>query len=109
MDVACILCFFSFSFNGELYQCAVVHWFDQVGDRPDEATGMWTIRPSSTPHRQHNIAVIHIDSIYQAAHLIPIYGTSPVPLVVPPNRSYDIFHTFYVNKFADHHVFEIAF
>ncbi|KAI6036014.1 hypothetical protein BKA83DRAFT_118079, partial [Pisolithus microcarpus] len=45
LDVTCMLCFFSFKYQGMLYPCAIVHWFNCVGDSPDMATGMWIICP----------------------------------------------------------------
>ncbi|KAI6153203.1 hypothetical protein BKA82DRAFT_4442246, partial [Pisolithus tinctorius] len=84
-----------------------------VGDNPDEDMGMWIVCPSylvpCTCNIQ-NLAVIHVDMIYCAAHLIPIYSTHNInSRDVRPHCSYDMFHSFYVNKFADHHTFEIAF
>jgi len=110
LDIARVLCFFSFKYLGTDYPCAVVHWFDRVGDGPDEATGMWIVRPGYRARNIRNIAVIHIDTIYRAAHLIPIYVTHNVDSQdIGPHNSYDVFHSFYVNKYADHHAFEIAF
>ncbi|KAI6155605.1 hypothetical protein BKA82DRAFT_4326734 [Pisolithus tinctorius] len=74
LDVARVLCFFSFKYLQTVYPCAIVHWFNRV------------------------------------AHLIPIYSTHNInSRDVRPHCSYDMFHSFYVNKFADHHTFEIAF
>ena len=112
MDIARVLCFFSFSFQGQLYPCAVVRWFDHVGDAPDDNTGMWVVKPSVTAARQPKIAVIHTDAIFRAAHLIPVFAkAAPIPPTqeISPNQSYDRFHLFYVNKFADHHSFATAF
>ncbi|KIN93763.1 hypothetical protein M404DRAFT_170289 [Pisolithus tinctorius Marx 270] len=113
LDVARVLCFFSFKYLQTVYPCAIVHWFDRVGDNPDEDTGMWIVCPSYLAPRTHNIrnlAAIHVDTIYRAAHLIPIYSTHNInSRDVRPHCSYDMFHSFYVNKFADHHTFEIAF
>ena len=58
IDVACVLCFLLFLFQGELYPYAIVQWFDHVDDRPDKATWMWIVQSSSTPHQQSNIAVL---------------------------------------------------
>ncbi|KIK20998.1 hypothetical protein PISMIDRAFT_12622 [Pisolithus microcarpus 441] len=109
MDVARILCFFSFKAGGIFYPCAIVRWFDRLGEAPDELTGMWMVRPSFTSNHQCNLAVIHVDTIFRAAHLIPIYGRDFVPREISPCHSYDAFYGFYVNKFADHHAFEIAY
>jgi len=110
LDVAHVLCFFSFDYLGTRYPCAVVHWFDRVGDSPDESTGMWIVHPGHQTRNVRNIAVVHIDTIYRAAHLIPVYSTHNIDSRdFRPHRSYDMFQSFYVNKFADHHTFEIAF
>ena len=45
LEVVRVLTFFSFYFRGTYYPCAVVHWFNRVGDEPDEDTGMWLVRP----------------------------------------------------------------
>ncbi|KIK78811.1 hypothetical protein PAXRUDRAFT_162976 [Paxillus rubicundulus Ve08.2h10] len=71
MEVVRVLTFFSFVFQGELYPCAVVHWFDCISDEPDKDTGMWVVRPQC----QANISIIHTNTIYRAAHLIPVYST----------------------------------
>jgi hypothetical protein len=103
--------FFSFSFQGQVYPCAVICWFDRVDNEPDDATGMWVVWPGVTATRQPKMAVIHVDSIFQAAHLIPVYGAAPsLPSHgIRPNDSYDHFCLFYINKFADHHAFAMAF
>ncbi|KAF8546399.1 hypothetical protein OG21DRAFT_1479682 [Imleria badia] len=103
--------FFSFSFQGSLYPCVVIHWFDHVGDSPDKATGMWHVKPSVTAARQPVFVVIHVESIFRAAHLIPVYSAAaPLPSQgICPNNSYAQFCVFYVNKYADHHAFAMAF
>ena len=111
MDVTRALSFFSFSFLDQLYPCAVVHWFDHVSDVPDEAIGMWVVKPSVTAARQPKIAVIHVESIFRSVHLIPVY-TVAAPFLsqgIRPNDSYNQFCLFYVNKYADHHAFATAF
>ncbi|KIO08910.1 hypothetical protein M404DRAFT_22722 [Pisolithus tinctorius Marx 270] len=110
LDIAHILCFFLFKYQGTLYLCAVVRWFDHMGDGPDVATGMWIVCPSYNACNIPHIAIIHIDTIYRAAHLIPIYAAHNINTRdIKPHDSYDTFNSFYVNKFADHHAFEIAF
>ncbi|KAG2059112.1 hypothetical protein BDR06DRAFT_874747, partial [Suillus hirtellus] len=52
--------------------------------------------------------IIHIDSIYRATHLIPIYGIHAILQDLKHYDLYDALQAFYVNRFADHHVFEIA-
>ncbi|KAI6024354.1 hypothetical protein EDC04DRAFT_2869494 [Pisolithus marmoratus] len=87
------------------YPCAIIHWFDHVGDVPDADTGMWIVCVCNPK----NIAIIHIDTIYHTAQLIPIYAAHHInPGSVKPHESYDKYQHFYVNKFADHHAFKIA-
>lgn len=111
MDVARVLCLFSFSFQGSLFPCAVIRWFDRIGETPNTDTGMWVVKPSVTVARQPKFAVIHIDSIFRAAHLIPVFAEAPrLPSQgIHPHHSYNHFRLFYVNKFADHHAFATAF
>ncbi|KAG2158743.1 uncharacterized protein EDB93DRAFT_1237966 [Suillus bovinus] len=100
-NIARVLCFFSFKYKFILYECAIIHWFDVIGDAPDEDTGMWVVQPS--------FDVIHIDTIYRAAHLLPLYGVNFIPCAINFSNSLDKFRAFYVNKFTNHHAFEIAF
>ncbi|KAI6155779.1 hypothetical protein BKA82DRAFT_4326792 [Pisolithus tinctorius] len=110
LDIARVLCFFSFKYQGTLYPCAVIRWFDCMGDGPDVATGMWIVHPSYNACNVPHIAIIHIDAIYRAALLIPVYAAHNINTRdIKPHDSYDTFNSFYVNKFADHHAFEIAF
>ncbi|KIJ57469.1 hypothetical protein HYDPIDRAFT_104214 [Hydnomerulius pinastri MD-312] len=45
-DIARVLAFFfSFTYRGVLYLCVVIQWFDKIGDRTDDDTGMWMVRP----------------------------------------------------------------
>ncbi|KAG1726712.1 uncharacterized protein EDB91DRAFT_1239616 [Suillus paluster] len=108
LEVARIKSFFSFKHDWELYPCTLVHWFDKVGDCTDEDTGMWIVCPSVHDDDSPNLTVIHIDTVYRAAHLIPVYGSDFIPNSLKYYHSYDAFRLFYVNKYADHHAFEIA-
>ncbi|KAG2155337.1 uncharacterized protein EDB93DRAFT_1130242 [Suillus bovinus] len=94
---------------GEVYPCVVVHWFDKIGNAADEDMGMWVVCPGEGANNIAEYTIIHIDTVYCAAHLIPVYGTEFLPPELKFYHSYDAFHTYYMNKYADHHVFEIAF
>ncbi|KAG2040104.1 hypothetical protein BDR03DRAFT_1034319 [Suillus americanus] len=100
MDVAQVLTFFSFRLR-------VVRWFNQVGNAPDDETGLWMVEPSSINGHVH-FAVIHVESIFWSAHLIPVYGIEPLPTDIKSHHVLDIFTLFYVNRYADHHAFEIV-
>ncbi|KAN0073636.1 hypothetical protein V8E55_012177 [Tylopilus felleus] len=108
IDVVHILTFFSFKTEeGDCYPCAIVRWFVLL-DEPDEDIGMWIVHPGYNTHRQLDISVIHIDAIYCVAHLIPVYRTQEIPPEIGPHHSYDVFHSYYVHRYADHHAFEIT-
>jgi len=109
LDVTRVLCFFSLTIRGTTFPCAVIHWFDTVGDSADEDTGLWVVHPGFTANRSPNISIIHVDSIYHAAHLIPVYGTCFISHDLKFHHSYNFFRFYYVNKYADHHAFKIAF
>ena len=109
MEIARALCFFSFVYtNGTTYTCALVRWFDHIADHPDELTGMWMVSPSVLDNGSQNLAVIPLDSIVCSAHLLPIFGHEDVPEHINFHNSLDIYRGFYVNRFADHHAFELA-
>jgi hypothetical protein len=76
---------FSFRLRGGYYPCAVVRWFNRVGNTLDE-TDLWMVKPSS------------IESIF---------GTEPLPTVVKSHHVLT-FILFYVNRYADPHAFGIA-
>ena len=107
MEVARVLCFFSFPFLNKTNPCALVHWYKQIGSQPDNATKLWMVCPSiETGSRE--LSVIHLDSIFCAVHLLPMYGNSnPMHPAVNFDTSLNAFKEYYVSKFADHHSFEI--
>jgi hypothetical protein len=110
LEVARALAFFSFVFDNIEYQCALIHWFCRVGLEPDQDTGMWVVEPEFDADENPHIAIIHVDSIYHAAHLIPAYRTNQyISRFLTMHDTLDTFKEFYINKFADHHAFEIAY
>lgn len=109
LDIARVRSFFSFEFRGSLYPCALVHWFRRVDEAPDEDTGMWIVKPEVDEDGQNLAVVLHLDSVVRAAHLIGVYGTTKIPRELSFADSLNVFSSYYVNKYADHHAFEIAF
>lgn len=67
---------------------------------------MWIVKPASG-----SSGVVHIDAILRCAHLIPVFGSQYVDrqLKLTYSDSLDAFRTYYVNKYADHHMHEIVF
>ena len=53
--------------------------------------------------------MIHVDTIVHSAHLIAVYGKNPLSKNIPLCYALDLFNSYYVNKYIDHHAFELAF
>ena len=110
LEVARVLAFFSFIFNEEEYQCALIHWFCRVDSQPDPDAGMWIVEREFDINEEPHVAIVHVDSIYRAAHLLPVYRTNRyTSRSLSMHDTLDTFKQFYINKFVDHHAFEIAF
>ncbi|KAJ3927298.1 MAG: hypothetical protein NXY57DRAFT_965615 [Lentinula lateritia] len=113
MSAARVLLFFSFQHRQTKYPCALVHWYNTYGEQKDAKTGLWIVRPAEwNPQCQQQdprFAVVHLDALVRGVHLIPVYGSEPIPLGLDFQQSLDVFDSFYVNKYADHHANEILF
>ena len=70
---------------------------------------MWMVEPDICDDGVPSEAIIHLDCIMQAAHLIGHYGETFVTPTLTLHDSLDAFDSYYVNKNIDHHAFEIAF
>ena len=106
MAVVWVRLFFSVVYNTEQYPCALVEWFQRLGFDP--VTGMWVVHPDRTRGRRDK-TVIYLDSFLRAAHLIPVYGNQKIPQDFKHSYSLDTFEAYYVNKYIDHHSYEIVF
>ena len=109
LDVARVRVFFSFDHNNIEYPCALVRWFSCVAEPAETNTGMWVVEPEFADDGRHHTSVIHLDTIVRAAHLLPVFGEGFVTKNLSFTDTLDKFPKFYVNKYADHHAFEIAF
>ncbi|KAH9962527.1 hypothetical protein BJV74DRAFT_787097, partial [Russula compacta] len=74
-----------------------------------EDTGMWTVEPDFNADGSLSVSVIHLDCILQVVHLIGMCGDDFLPKGLLFHHSLNAFPAFYVNKFIDHHTFEIVF
>ncbi|KAJ6590372.1 hypothetical protein B0H10DRAFT_1830806 [Mycena sp. CBHHK59/15] len=108
MSVVRVRLFFSFTHDGIDYPCALVEWFKKVGRSPDIETGMWIVEPEMKG-RSCLTTIIHLDTLLRGAHLIPVYGSTHIPVGFRYIHSLDAFRSFHVNKYIDHHANEIAF
>ncbi|KAI6031144.1 hypothetical protein PISMIDRAFT_88613 [Pisolithus microcarpus 441] len=109
LHVGRVFLFFSFTYDDIKYPCALIQWFSNVSDGPDKDTGMWVVQPDYDADGQRELEVVHVHSILRGAHLIPVYGCTHLPADVQYTNSLDVFQAYYVNKYIDHHAFEIAF
>ncbi|KAF9784559.1 hypothetical protein BJ322DRAFT_1006935 [Thelephora terrestris] len=51
------------------------------------------------------MAIIHLDSIVRGAHLLPRFpSNSRVYREINYTQTLDVFQSFYVNKYIDHHI-----
>ncbi|KAH9965583.1 hypothetical protein BJV74DRAFT_869979 [Russula compacta] len=86
--------------NRKRYPCALVQWFD---------TGMWMVEPDFDHRGQRVTAIVHLDTAVRGAHLLPIYGSAFIPHELHFSETLRAFHAYYINKYADHHMHQIAF
>ncbi|KAH9039148.1 hypothetical protein EDB85DRAFT_2072572 [Lactarius pseudohatsudake] len=98
-----------YAHGGDKFPAALVWWYTLSDDsaRRDEATGMWLVEREYDRHEQPLLGVVHIDTIFHAVHLLPYFGREPVRMHFSYTDTLDSFANYYVNKFADHHSFEI--
>ncbi|KAJ7600215.1 hypothetical protein C8J56DRAFT_999638 [Mycena floridula] len=110
MSVVRIHLFFSFKHNHVRYPCALIEWFKKRGARPDADVGMWIVDYESKGRvGSHVFTVIHLDTIFRAVHLVPVFGTRSIPLEFSFTYSLDCFDAFYVNRFVDSHAYDMIF
>ncbi len=110
LEIARVFLFFSFVHKGTCYPCALVQWYSIIGDEPEDETGLWMVEPELHEDDQPYLTVIHLESLFRAAHLLPAYNNTSIPIrrSLTMHDTLDEFKVFYVNKFVDHHAFEIA-
>jgi hypothetical protein len=111
MVVGRVRCLLSFTYNDIIYPCALIDRFKRVGRSPDPVTGMWRVQPEIIRSRRGTRriqSIVHVETILRNVHLIPVFGSGFVPRRLHFSDSLDIFTMFYVNKYADHHSFEVV-
>ncbi|KAF8264616.1 hypothetical protein EI94DRAFT_1772597 [Lactarius quietus] len=105
MEVGHVLLLFSFEYQRKTFLCMLINWFVHADER-DPDTGMWVVKPELDRCGKPTLEVIHLDSIARAAHLVPIYGQSWVPEDFNYHDALDIFNSFFVNHYINHHAHE---
>ena len=71
-------------------------------------TGMWRVEPDFDAKGDALYAVIHLDTMICAAHLIG-ESNRPLSTLITYVSALDMFYILYVNKYLDHHAYKIAF
>ena len=79
--------------------------FSIFGDQPDPDNRMWVVTPDYFGGAL-NVSVIHIDNIFCAAHLLPIFDGNPLPCTLNYTSTLNSFKVFYVNKYINYHTYE---
>ena len=78
MIVTCVHLFISFCYRCVNYSCALVNWFVCDDDEREHDTCLWTV--SLEEHEgQPTFDIIDVRTIAHVAHLIPIFGSDPIP------------------------------
>ncbi|KAM6494803.1 hypothetical protein JOM56_009426 [Amanita muscaria] len=107
LSVARLYLLFSFEFEGVKHPAALVQWFTFVNGSPDEDVGMWIVERTTRADGSPLVGFILTKTILQSCHLIPVYGTTKIPLKISWKNSLVTFKTYYLNRYIDHHAFEI--
>ncbi|EIW80446.1 hypothetical protein CONPUDRAFT_57092 [Coniophora puteana RWD-64-598 SS2] len=107
MDVVRVLAFFKFSHQGVTYECAVVHWYQYYSNERDDVTGMYIVQPKHNADGSRDISVVDVNSMVRACHLLPVFGKDFISEDMSCHQSYDSFDGYYINRFIDHHAFEL--
>jgi hypothetical protein len=106
MVIGRVFLFFAVHFRDETLSAALVHWFSPTDTRPHPDTGLWTVRPEYTTGRP-SLAVVPLDVIVRAAHLMPVFGGRFLPDDFDFTCTLDAFYSYFVNAHVDHHSYEL--
>ena len=103
----CLLSSFKYS-NSKTYECALVDWYSRLQEH-DADNSMWMVKPDILANGSPFTVVIHVDTILCCAHLISVYDSSrPVPHGMKYSDSLDSFDMYYINRYANHHMYEVV-
>lgn len=109
LDIARVHLIFSVEHRGKTYPCALIQWYSKLEDEPDSLTGMWRVSPDFDESGRPAREVISLDTIIRASHLLGDPDNRPLPPDVTFVTALSKFKAFFVNKYVDHHAYEIAF
>jgi len=83
---------------------AYVHWFTPIHVW-DDAIGMYRMGRSTRNHKPR-AAIVGIDHIMQGCHLLPCFGSGPVPRSWFQGRVLDLASEFYLNRYINFYLFK---
>ena len=106
MTVARVRAFLAFPYRITMRECALVEWFEIVGDCPDPVMNMWIVKPELHGNRRA-VGLISVDTIVRACHLMPVFDKTKVPVTFHFSDTLDAFRRYYVNVYADYHAHEL--
>ena len=103
MTVGRVMGFMGIPYDGTRHPCALIHWFEKVSEVPSDVTGMYEIRPELDELGQQVTSIVHVDAIFRAVNLSPVFRSTVMPLEFHYSYALDAFESFYVNKYGDYH------
>ncbi|KAF5332268.1 hypothetical protein D9611_007993 [Ephemerocybe angulata] len=88
------------------HECALVNWFNTMGEEPDPVTGMWVVQREVVDDIRP-LQVVGLETIVRGAHLLPVFGEGPLPEWFTFTMALEAFEDYFVNPYIDHHVHEL--
>jgi hypothetical protein len=83
---------------------AYVHWFTPIHVW-DDTVGMYRMGRSTRNHNPH-AAIISVDRLLQGCHLLPRFGSGPVPRSWFDGRVLDLASDFFLNRYINFFLFD---
>ena len=110
MQAARVRLLLSIKHDNDTIPCALVEWYETIGNTPDKTVGMWIVKPEYTANRQRRVAaIVHLDSVVRGIHLIPVYRKQQISRKHVYSTTLNDFKQFYINKYIDYHAFETVY
>ncbi|KAF5338761.1 hypothetical protein D9611_013338 [Ephemerocybe angulata] len=110
MMVAQLQLLFSFTdpYNQETHSCALVNWFNTVGNEVHPLTGMWVVEREEVDD-ERPLQVINLSTIVRGAHFLPVFGEDEgrLPEGFQYTDALEAFERYFVNPYIDHHAHEM--
>ena len=89
--------------DGARHSCTLIDWFEKLSDVPSDVTGMYEIQPELNEFGRQVSLIVHLDTIFRAVDLSPVFRGVVMPIDFHYSYSLDTLKTFYINKYGDYH------